>query len=94
MSAMIGITNKQTALLATNPPTHPLAHKEASGLPKRTRVTITAASKAAELESIVFTAMIAIWPGTAPLNRIALAQLRPIHPGSIRAQPKSTYTML
>ena len=46
-TASAGITNAHDALLATSPPTQPLAVSEASGLPKRTLVINAALSAAA-----------------------------------------------
>ena len=46
-----------TALLATSPPTQPLAVSEASGLPKRIFVMMAAVRAAAAADSIVFMAI-------------------------------------
>ncbi len=43
-SEAAGLRNAAAALLATSPPTQPLALIEASGLPKRIRVIVTAIS--------------------------------------------------
>ena len=47
-TASAGLTNAQDALLATSPPTQPLAVSEASGLPKRTFVMNAAVSAEAK----------------------------------------------
>src|SRR2546426_9998287 len=47
MTASGGLAKAHAALPATRPPTQPLAVSDASGLPKRTRVMITAGGGAA-----------------------------------------------
>ena len=56
-SASPGVTSPAQALDATSPASQPLAHRLASGFPKRTRVTAKVAASAAEADSSVFTAV-------------------------------------
>src|SRR5579863_4182462 len=93
-TAAAGLTNAHDALLATSPPTQPLAVSEASGLPKRTLVMNAAVSAEADAASMVLMAMNAA-PEASPLvKRIAPAELRPIQPTRASTQPKSTRTAL
>src|ERR1700676_5504079 len=79
-TASAGFTNAHDALLATSPPTQPLAVSEASGLPNRTLVINAAASAEADAASMVLTAINAAPDDSPPVNRIAPAELSPIQP--------------
>src|ERR1017187_9679911 len=81
-----------TALLATSPPTHPLAQREASGLPKRKRLIATVASRPAAADNVVLTAMSTARPGSAPVKSIAPAAFKPNHPSHVRKQANATTT--
>ena len=94
MAAAAGETKAHAALLATNPPTNPLAQREASGRPKRARVMAAAASAAMAAASMVSMATPATAPGATPANSIEPAQFRPNHPSSARKQPNRTSTAL
>ena len=74
-----GTTKAQEALLATSPPTQPLALSEASGLPKRILVMSAAVSAAADAASKVLMAI-----NTAPEASLARKQDRA---GGIESQP-------
>src|SRR5579885_3029408 len=92
--AAAGATKAHPQLLATSPPTQPFAHKEASGLPKRLRVTAAVTKAAAEALSSVLTPISGTRSIPAPEKRIAPAQFRPVHPASTSRQAKRTKTEL
>ena len=93
-TASAGITNAQDALLATSPPTQPLAVSEASGLPKRILVMNAAVSAEADAASIVLMAINAVPEASPPVKRIAPAELSPNQPTRASTQPNSTRTPL
>ena len=62
-SEAAGFRNAAAALLATSPPTQPFALIEASGLPKRTRVIVTAISPDDAADKVVLTATSTTRPG-------------------------------
>ena len=78
------------ALEATRPASQPLAQRLASGLPKRTRVTVKVATSAAEAESRVLMAV----PGSAVSGAcsqiMAPAAFQASQPTSASRQPKRT----
>src|SRR5258708_40206813 len=87
MMAARGVTNAQDALLATSPPTQPLALMETSGRPKRKCVMETATRRAAPAASAVLIEMSIIRAGETPANKIAPAELSPSHPSKVKKQP-------
>src|SRR5580693_5077201 len=93
-TASAGLTKAQDALLATSPPTQPLAVSEASGLPNRTLVINAAVSADADAASMVLMAINADPLGSPPVKRIAPAELSPNQPTSASTQPNKTRTAL
>ena len=89
-----GGISAQPALLATSPPTQPLAQSEASVLPKRSRVIQAAVSMADAAARVAFTAISTHRFGSAPRYKMAPALSSPIHPSHTRKQPSSTITAL
>ena len=89
-SAWPGVTSPAQALEATSPASQPLAHRLASGLPKRIRVTAKVAASAPEAESSVLIAV----PGSAASGACsqitAPARFHASQPTSASRQPKST----
>src|ERR1051325_9089718 len=92
--ASAGLINRHPALLATKPPTQPLAVSEASGRPNRTPVTAKAASAEDAALSVVLMATIAICPGSACAKRIAPAEFRATQPIQTKKQANTTRTEL
>src|SRR3984957_7676800 len=93
-TASAGLTKAQDALLATSPPTQPLAVSEASGLPKRTLVMNAAVSAEADAASMVLMPINAAPEASLPVKRIAPAELSPIQPTRASMQPNRTRTEL
>src|ERR1700746_1865767 len=79
-TASAGFINTHRALLATQPPIHPLQVSEASGLPKRKPVTAKAANPADAAANVVLTATCKVCPAAAPPNKIATAEFKHSHP--------------
>src|ERR1700686_3108184 len=92
-AATAGGMKTQPALLATSPPTQPLAHSEASGRPKRARVISAAVRVARPADSVVLTAIRTTAPGAAPANNMAPDEFKPNHPISARKQESNTKTV-
>ncbi len=93
-AASAGLTNAHEALLATSPPTQPLAVSDASGLPKRTLV-INAAVRAEGgrgQHGIDGNQSGPRRKRSAPVKRIAPAEFSPIQPIRASTQPNSTRT--
>src|SRR5579863_6940112 len=93
-SAATGDTRLAHALDVTSPESQPFAHKLASGLPNRMRVTENVATSAAAAESNVFTAVTTSPPGSAFSQSRDPAIFHASHPTSAIRQPSSTYTTL
>ena len=91
--ASAGRTEAQAALMATRPATQPLAQREASGLPKRTRVMAAAASDAQTAESMVLTTTSG-GRTCGPANSSAPARFKPDHPIQASRHPNRTKTAL
>src|SRR5581483_2254226 len=85
-----GVTTAAHALEATKPANHPFAHRLASGLPNRIRVTINVASRAAEADSTVLTAFTGSVLSGACSHRIAPAAFQASQPTRLTIEPKST----
>ena len=93
-AASAGETSEQAPEMATRPMTNPFALMEASGLPKRIPVTISAVSNAMLAATRLFTAISAMLLTAAPANSIAPAVSSPSHPTRVNMQPNKTMTML
>src|ERR1700683_5497693 len=93
-AAAAGLTNAHAPLLAASPPIQPLAASDASGLPKRACVITAAVSAAGAADQIVLIAASTVWPGSAPLYRIAPAEFNPSQPTNASTQPRITSTPL
>jgi len=89
-SAARGGTRPAHALEVTRPASHPLAQRLASGLPKRTRVTVKVATRAAAAQSRVLIAVRGRAVGAAFSQRIEPAMFQASHPTSASRQPKRT----
>ena len=87
-TAAAGGIKAQPALRATNPATHPLAHNDASGLPKRARVMTAAASAAAIAARVVFMATRSARAESTPVEQNRARTIQPIHPIHARKHPK------
>src|SRR3984885_3881456 len=94
ITAAAGRTTAQPALTATNPATHPLAHSDASVLPKRARVMAATESAADPADNAVFTAIRTVRLASTPVKRMAPAPFRPSHPSHAKKQPSKTRTAL
>src|ERR1700678_922092 len=94
MTAPAGRTTAQPALIATRPATQPLAHSDASVLPKRARVIAATHNAADPAASVVLTAIKTTRLASTPVKRIAPAPFRPSHPSKARKQPSNTKTTL
>src|SRR5947209_6136839 len=92
ITAAAGGKNAHPALPAASPPIHPFAVSDASGFPKRMRVTSAAASADAPAAKVVFTAINTTRDGSAPANRMAPAVFRPNQPTSDRKHANRTTT--
>src|SRR6266496_4799381 len=94
MTATAGLTKAHPALLATSPPIHPLAVREASGLPNLIRVMIAAVNPAEAAANIVLTAIRTTRSTPTPAKSRAPAEFSPNHPTNASTQPKITKTVL
>jgi len=93
-SAATGDTRLAHALDVTSPASQPFAHKLASGLPNRMRVTENVATSAAAAESNVLTAVPTSPPGVGFNQSREPAIFQASHPTSAIKQPNRTYTTL
>ena len=89
-----GFRKAAPALLATKPASQPFATSDASGPPKRIRVTAAAINAEAAAESVVLTATKITREGSAPPKRIAPDEFSPSHPIQAKRQPRRTSTTL
>ena len=89
-NAWPGVTSPAQALDATRPASQPLAHRLASGLPKRTRVTVKVAASAPEAESSVLTAVTGSAANGAWSQITAPATFHASQPTSASKQPNNT----
>src|SRR5512146_1820786 len=85
-----GDTSAAHALEATRPAIHPFAQRLASGLPKRTCVTLKVATSAIEPHRIVLMAVFGKADGAAFSHRIAPARLNASSPTRLIRLPNST----
>ncbi len=92
--AVAGTTNAHEALIATSPAIQPLALRDVSGLPKRMRVVMRAASSPENAANKVLITTSTRRPDEAPAKSRDPAEFRASHPTSAIKQPTRTSTEL
>ena len=94
VTAAEGMKKGHPAEDATRPATQPFAASEASGLPKRARVTARDAKPADNPDREVLTPTSATTPGSLPAKSIAPAEFNPSQPIHAARHPIRTKTPL